>query len=131
MKPRGYLPAWNRSKFESIFLFDLPLHYWFHINPQISSEWECAFLNAAIIVFWLMHSLKIPNSKQNPWFFSVKGSVSISLKLAFRQHSKMSRKKNLHSFSFDFTIAMGAGLVSGFGGKYKVHSLFIVSRYWT
>ena len=32
-------------------------------------------------------------------------------------------------FLCDFTIALGDRLVSGFYDKYKVHSLFIVSRH--
>ena len=33
-------------------------------NLQITSEWECASLNAAIIIFRLLYSLNIPHSNQ-------------------------------------------------------------------
>ena len=80
------MAVWEKSKFESVILIDLFLHYWFFINLQMSTEWEFTFLNTTLIVFCLIYSLHIPHSNQNPSFFPAEGSVSISSKLTFRRH---------------------------------------------
>ena len=46
----------------------------FFINLQITTEWECAFRNAAILIFCLIDSLNIPHSNQNPSFCPVEHS---------------------------------------------------------
>ena len=69
-----------------VSFLELLLHYLFFINLQMSTEWELAFLNTVIIIFSLIYSLNIPHSNQNPSFFPVEGSVSISSKFTFRRH---------------------------------------------
>ena len=72
-----HLAAWERSKFESVFLLQILLHCWFFINLQMSTEWEFAFLNTGIIIFYLMYSLIIFNCNQNLSFFPVEGCQSL------------------------------------------------------
>ena len=46
----------------------------FLINLQITTEWECAFLNTVILIFCLIYSLNTPYSNQNPSFCPVEHS---------------------------------------------------------
>ena len=74
----------NFSPWIFFYIIDLP------INLKITTEWECAFLNTAIIIFCFIYSLNIPHSNENPSFFPVEHSVSISSKFAFRQRFTIS-----------------------------------------
>ena len=60
-----HLQAWEISKFESVFLLDLFYIIDFFINLQMSTEWEFAIFNTAIIIFCLIYSLNISHSNQN------------------------------------------------------------------
>ena len=78
LKPDKHCAAWEKSKFKSVFLLDLLLHYWFFIDMEMPTEWKFAFLKAAIIIFYLIYSLNVPHSNQNPPFFPFE-RVSINL----------------------------------------------------
>ena len=77
----GKIKVWN-SFSPSIFFYIIDLF----TNLQITTEWECAFLNTAIIIFCLIYSLNVPHSNQNPSFFPFERSVSISVKFTFDRH---------------------------------------------
>ena len=88
----------------------------FFINLQITAEWECAFFNTAITIFYLICSLNIPHSNQNPSLVPVERSVSIYSKFILWQHFNISfmmtivtQKYFLHFFSCNFTIVTGNG----------------------
>ena len=105
----GKIKVWN-SFSPSIFFYIIDLF----TNLQITTEWECAFLNTAIIIFRLIYSLNIPHSNQNPSFVPVERSVSILSKFTFRQHFTISlsfevtRKFNI-SFRVILSIVTGDG----------------------
>ena len=46
----------------------------FLINLQITTEWECTFLNIAIIIFCLIYSITIHHSNHNPSFYPAERS---------------------------------------------------------
>ena len=101
LKPHEQFAALEDSKFQSVFLIYLLLHYWSLINLQMSTEWEFAFLNTAILItFCLIYTLNIPYKNQNPSLFPVDCSVSISSKLTFQWQwvVKCSHKNNFDIF---------------------------------
>ena len=78
----------------------------------MATEWEFAFLKTAIIIFCLIYSLNIPHSTQNPYFFPVDHSVSISLKFTIWRHSRYVAvvifwKNNICFRGSDLTIVKG------------------------
>ena len=77
-----------------------------------------------IITFCLLYSLNFPPSNQNPLFFPVEVSVSISSRLTCQWHYTMLRKQFWTLSSLDFTIVMGDRLVSNFDG---IYTKFIIS----
>ena len=84
LKPYEHLAAWKKSKFGSVFLLNLLLHYWFFINLQMLTGF--AFLKTSIIIFCLIYSLNIPYRNQNASFFLVECSVLIFSKFISWQH---------------------------------------------
>ena len=58
------------------------------IHLQMSNALKFAFIMTALIIFCLMLSLNIPHSYQNPSFFPLEGTVSIS-SLNFPHHTIM------------------------------------------
>ena len=99
------LAAWKKLKFESVFLLDLRLPDLFFMNLQMS---KFAFLNTTTIIY----SLNIPHSNQNP-------SLFLHWNLSINDQSLL------------YISAAGKkidGLLPGLDEKYKVHSLFIVSK---
>ena len=89
-----------------------------------------------MIIFCLKYLINIPHGNQNPSYFPLEGSVPIST-LHFSDISpycnawRGSQMKMILAFLFlwrYFTTVAGDRLVFGFSDKYKVHSLFIVSR---
>ena len=83
--------AWKKSKFKSVFLLNLFLHYWFFLNLQMSTEWKFAFLNTAIIIFCLMYSLNTPHSNQNLSFFLLKDQYQSLLYISATSHRTVIR----------------------------------------
>ena len=71
----------RKTKFQSPFLFDLLLHYWFCVNFQMSTEWGFDLANNAIVIYCLIYFLNIPLSNQYSSFSPVENSVS-----AFFEH---------------------------------------------
>ena len=78
LKPHEHGVAWEKLKFESVFLpgssFTLLI---FFINLDMTTGWEFAFLDTAIITFSLLYSLNIPQSTENPSF--VPGELSVGI----------------------------------------------------
>ena len=71
----------RKTKFQSPFLFDLLLHYWFCVNFQMSTEWGFDLANNAIVIYCLIYSLNIPLSNQYSSFSPVENSVSAFLNI--------------------------------------------------
>ena len=73
-----HLGAWKTAKFESVFLLDFLLPYWFFINLQSKCKLnEFAFLKTTIMIFYLIYSFNVRHCKQTPSFVSLEDSVLI------------------------------------------------------
>ena len=107
-----------------ISFLDLFLLDWFFINLQMSTSWKLAFLNSAMIIFCLIYSLNIPHSNQNlDSFFSLESHLA-----NFCEWWGSHKKIILTFLSAWFHYCHGRRTYVCFNDKYKVHSLFIVSR---
>ena len=135
LQTHEHLKAWEKSKFESVFLLDLLLHHWFFIDLQMPTEWECAFLNTATKIFCLIYFLNIPHTNQNLSFYLFKvqyqslqnwhfGDISPYSSQRWSSHMKI-----IQTFCFVwFYHFHGGRSCVWFYDKYKVHSFFILCR---
>ena len=78
----------------------------FFFNLQVTTVWECVFLNTAIMIFNLMCTLNIPYSNQNhhPSKFKFQRHFTILFVVI-----EVTRKWLWHFFSCDFAIVTGDG----------------------
>ena len=93
LKPHKHYAASlvKNQSLNQFFYLHLLLHYWLLYQSFNHHENEnFLFLNTVIIIFCLIFSLNIPHSNQNPSFFYVERSLSISSKFTFRRHFTIS-----------------------------------------
>ena len=113
------IESWRqiRKKFESVFLLgsSFTLLIFLSICKSQLNE-NVLFFNTAITIFYLICSLNIPHSNQNPSLVPVERSVSIYSKFILWQHFNISfmmtivtQKYFLYFFSCNFTIVTGNG----------------------
>ena len=110
LKPHEPLQVGKKSKFESIFLLDLLLHYYFFSNLQMSTERNFTFLKTAIIILFFNILVKY---QSNSIIFS---SSRVSIKCQFQ---KSLSQQNITSIITSVTIVITKTFYYGHHCQYK------------